>query len=82
MPFFDWIRLREKSLMAATRILGVTHHVNNVVRDVDDNVRVIQDGTRRFLPVFMHIRTLTPKTETHEIKRLLLPDTDVAEHRV
>jgi hypothetical protein len=50
---------KEESLMAVVRNLGVTHHIDGVVHDIDLNVkgvaRGVDNGTQRFLSVVMHI---------------------------
>ena len=69
---------KEECLIAVARNLEVVHHV-------DHNVNATKNGTQHFPSVFMHVPTpflpLRPKTETHEIKRLSLPDTNIAERR-
>lgn len=59
---------KEESLMALTRNLEVTQHIDIVVRDMDDNVKATKDGTPRLLSVFMHVLTLLSLLR-HEQKR-------------
>ena len=37
------------------RNLEITHHVDDVVRDVDDNVRAARDGAQCFLTLTVHV---------------------------
>jgi hypothetical protein len=36
---------KEECLMAVARNLEVTHHVESVAQEVEDNVKLIRDGT-------------------------------------
>jgi hypothetical protein len=69
---------KEECLIAVARNLEVVHHV-------DHNVNATKNGTQHFpsvlcmyQPSFLPLR---PKTETHEIRRLSLPDTHIDERR-
>jgi hypothetical protein len=46
---------KEESLNAVVRNLGVTHHIDGVVHDIDDNVKGVDKGTQHFLSVVMHL---------------------------
>ena len=65
---------KEESLLAMAGNLEATHRVDNVVRDVDGNVKetktlaevinhnvkATKDGTQRFLSIFMHALIFFP----------------------
>ena len=75
---------KEESLMAVARNLEATHFVDRIVRGVDTNVKAAKEGMHYFLSPCLYrpfFSPLRPKTEAHEIKRLLLPDTHIAECR-
>ena len=64
---------KEESLMAVVRNLGVTHHIDGVVHDIDDNVkgvaRSVDNGTQHFLCVVMHTPSLFPFASQHSRTR-------------
>jgi hypothetical protein len=49
---------KEESLMALARNLEVTHRIDTVIRDVDDNVKTTKDGAQRLPSVLTHVLTL------------------------
>ena len=75
MRFYDWTRLRKKRVYWLwLETWRATHRVDNVVRDVDGNVKetktlaevinhnvkATKDGTQRFLSIFMHALIFFP----------------------
>ena len=80
---------KEESLMVAVRNLEITQQVDDKVeatkalvkdnaKGIEEVARRVDNGTKHYLSIFMHILTpfpLCPIIVTHELKRLSRPDT-------
>ena len=83
------ILTKEESLMVVVRNLEITQQVDDKVeatkalvkdnaKGIEEVARRVDNGTKHYLSIFMHILTpfpLCPIIVTHDLKRLSRPDT-------